>query len=122
VWCALAEAGESGERLIFADHHAVVFSPAASRSPFEMMVVPRQHASDFTAPTTGASPMRRQHLHALGAGRPAVQPLHTAPAGERLDQTFHWHWEIRSVSPASSVPPRGSEPGDAQLRKSCASG
>ena len=20
--------------------------------------------------------------------------LHTAPAGERLDQTFHWHWEI----------------------------
>ena len=20
--------------------------------------------------------------------------LHTAPAGERLDQTFHWHWEV----------------------------
>jgi UDPglucose--hexose-1-phosphate uridylyltransferase len=20
--------------------------------------------------------------------------LHTSPIGERLDQTFHWHWEI----------------------------
>jgi UDPglucose--hexose-1-phosphate uridylyltransferase len=20
--------------------------------------------------------------------------MHTAPAGQRLDQTFHWHWEL----------------------------
>ena len=101
VWCALAEAEEeSGERLILADHHAVVFSPAASRSPFEMMVVPRHHASDFTAlddeAIADAAATLQHTLHALDAlGDPPYNLfLHTAPAGERLDQTFHWHWEI----------------------------
>ena len=35
-------------------------------------------------------------LGALGAlGDPAYNLfLHTAPSGERLEQTFHWHWEL----------------------------
>jgi UDPglucose--hexose-1-phosphate uridylyltransferase len=101
VWCALAEAEEeNGERLVFGDHHAVVFTPAASRSAFEMMVVPREHNADFTtlddeAIVDVAATMQRA-LHALDAlGNPPYNLfLHTAPAGERLDQTFHWHWEI----------------------------
>lgn len=101
VWCALAEAEEeSGERLVLSDHHAVVFTPAASRSAFEMMVVPRAHASDFTtldddAIADAAATLQRA-LHALDAlGDPPYNLfLHTAPAGDRLDQTFHWHWEI----------------------------
>ncbi len=101
VWCALAEAEEeNGERLVLADHHAVVFTPAASRSPFEMMVVPRAHGSDFTvlddeAIADAAATLRRT-LHALDAlGDPPYNLfLHTAPAGDRLDQTFHWHWEV----------------------------
>jgi UDPglucose--hexose-1-phosphate uridylyltransferase len=101
VWCALAEAEEeSGERLIFSDHHAVVLAPAASRSAFEMMVVPRAHGADFTlldddaiADTTATL---QRALHALDAlGDPPYNLfLHTAPAGERLEGTFHWHWEI----------------------------
>jgi UDPglucose--hexose-1-phosphate uridylyltransferase len=77
-----------------------VFTPAASRSAFEMMVVPRQHAADFTqldddaiADTTATL---QRALHALDVlGDPPYNLfLHTSPAGERLDQTFHWHWEI----------------------------
>jgi UDPglucose--hexose-1-phosphate uridylyltransferase len=101
VWCALAEAEEEREeRLIVADHHAIVFAPAASRSAFEMMVVPRQHAADFTAldddAITDAAATLQRALHALDVlGDPPYNLfLHTAPAGERLDQTFHWHWEI----------------------------
>jgi len=101
VWCALAEAEEErGERLVFADHHAVVFAPAAGRSAFEMMVVPRAHAADFTAlddeSIGDAAATLQRALHALDAlGDPPYNLfLHTAPAGERLDQTFHWHWEI----------------------------
>jgi UDPglucose--hexose-1-phosphate uridylyltransferase len=101
VWCALAAAEEeSGERLIFADHHAVVFAPAASRSAFEMMVVPRAHAADFSAlddeAITDTTATLQRALHALDAlGDPPYNLfLHTSPAGERLDQTFHWHWEI----------------------------
>ena len=35
-------------------------------------------------------------LHALDAlGDPPYNLfLHTAPVGERLDETFHWHWEL----------------------------
>jgi UDPglucose--hexose-1-phosphate uridylyltransferase len=101
VWCALAEAEEeNGERLVFADHHAIVFTPAASRSAFEMMVVPRAHAADFTsidddaiADTTATLQRALQALDALG-NPPYNLFLHTSPAGERLDQTFHWHWEL----------------------------
>jgi UDPglucose--hexose-1-phosphate uridylyltransferase len=101
VWCAIAEAEEEREeRLVLADHHAVVFTPAASRSAFEMMVVPRQHAADFTAldddAITDTTATLQRALHALDAlGDPPYNLfLHTSPAGERLDQTFHWHWEI----------------------------
>ena len=101
VWCALAEAEEeSGERLIFADHHAIVFAPAASRSAFEMMVVPRAHAADFTAlddeAITDVTATLQRALLALDVlGDPPYNLfLHTSPAGERLEGTFHWHWEI----------------------------
>jgi UDPglucose--hexose-1-phosphate uridylyltransferase len=101
VWCALASAEEeNGERLVFSDHHAVVFAPAASRSAFEMMIVPRDHAADFTTLDDDAiadvTATLQRALHALDAlGDPPYNLfLHTSPAGERLDQTFHWHWEI----------------------------
>jgi UDPglucose--hexose-1-phosphate uridylyltransferase len=101
VWCALAEAEEeNGERLVFSDHQAVVFAPAASRSAFEMMVVPRTHAADFTAlddeAITDVTATLQRALLALDAlGDPPYNLfLHTAPAGERLEGTFHWHWEI----------------------------
>ena len=101
VWCALSSAEEErGERLVFSDHHAIVFTPGASRSAFEMMVVPRAHAADFTAldddGIAATTATLQRALHALDAlGDPPYNLfLHTAPAGERLDQTFHWHWEI----------------------------
>ncbi len=101
VWCALAEAEEeNGERLVFSDHHAVVFAPAASRSAFEMMVVPRSHSADFTAldddGLADATATLQRALHALDVlGNPPYNLfLHTSPAGERLEGTFHWHWEI----------------------------
>ena len=101
VWCALSESEEeNGERLVLADHHAIVFAPAASRSAFEMMVVPRAHTADFTSlddeAIVATTATLQRALHALDAlGNPPYNLfLHTSPAGERLDQTFHWHWEI----------------------------
>ena len=83
-----------------ADEHAVTFAPAASRSAFELMIVPRRHAADFTsledeaiAATAATLQAALRALDALG-DPPYNLFLHTAPVGERLDQTFHWHWEI----------------------------
>jgi len=101
VWCGLAKAEEeAGERLVFADEAFVVFAPAAARSAFELMIVPREHAADFTTldeDAIGACRATLQRaLQTLGAlGDPPYNLfLHTAPAGERIDQTFHWHWEL----------------------------
>jgi UDPglucose--hexose-1-phosphate uridylyltransferase len=101
VWCGLAATEEaSGERLVMADEHAVTFTPAASRSAFELMIVPRDHAADFTqlddAAIEQTSATLQRALHSLDAlGDPPYNLfLHTAPVGERIDQTFHWHWEI----------------------------
>jgi UDPglucose--hexose-1-phosphate uridylyltransferase len=101
VWCGLARAEEeAGERLVFADEAFVVFAPAAARSAFELMIVPREHAADFTGiddDAIGACRATLQRaLTALDAlGDPPYNLfLHTSPAGERLDQTFHWHWEL----------------------------
>lgn len=101
VWCGLARAEEeAGERLVFADEAFVVFAPAAARSAFELMIVPREHAADFTSideDAIGACRATLQRaLTALDAlGDPPYNLfLHTSPVGERLDQTFHWHWEL----------------------------
>ncbi len=101
VWCSLARSEEeAGERLVLAEERYVVFAPAASRSAFELMIVPRAHAADFTAldddDIAAATATLQRTLGALDAlGDPPYNLfLHTAPVGERLDQTYHWHWEL----------------------------
>ncbi|MGH2455981.1 MAG: hypothetical protein ACRDHD_06970 [Candidatus Limnocylindria bacterium] len=101
VWCGLARTEEeAGERLVLAEERFIVFAPAASRSAFELMIVPRTHAADFTglddddlAATAATLQRTLGALDALG-DPPYNLFLHTAPAGERLEQTFHWHWEL----------------------------
>jgi UDPglucose--hexose-1-phosphate uridylyltransferase len=65
-----------------------------------MVIVPREHAADFTTlddeAIAAVTATLQRALHALDAlGDPPYNLfLHSSPAGERLDQTFHWHWEI----------------------------
>ena len=64
------------------------------------MIVPREHAADFTTlgdeALAGAAATLQRALHALDAlGDPPYNLfLHTSPAGERHEGTFHWHWEL----------------------------
>lgn len=87
-------------RLVFEDAASVCFAPYASRSPFELWVVPRHHAADFgTASDTqlaSAADTLQSVLRLLGSlGPPAYNlVLHTAPLRQRVDETYHWHWEI----------------------------
>jgi UDPglucose--hexose-1-phosphate uridylyltransferase len=78
----------------------VAFAPYASRSPFEIWVVPRAHAADFGAAgdddLTSCAEMLQKALRLLGLldAPPYNLVLHTAPLRERVDATYHWHWEI----------------------------
>src|SRR5207249_2669365 len=51
-WCRLVvDETSRGERLVFEDETSVAFAPYASRSPFEVWIVPRRHDSDFSRAT-----------------------------------------------------------------------
>ena len=89
-----------GDRLVLEDAGSVCFAPYASRSPFELWVVPREHQSDFGRAgdgglTSAAEALQKvlRLLEVLDAP-PYNLVLHTAPLRERVDETYHWHWEI----------------------------
>jgi UDPglucose--hexose-1-phosphate uridylyltransferase len=88
------------DRLVFEDAASVCFAPYASRSPFELWVVPRHHQADFGKATdaqlTSAGETLQKVLRLLAVldGPPYNLVLHTAPLHERVDETYHWHWEI----------------------------
>jgi UDPglucose--hexose-1-phosphate uridylyltransferase len=87
-------------RLVFEDSASVCFAPYASRSPFELWVVPRHHAADFGTATdaqlVSAAATLQSVLRLLASlGPPAYNlVLHSAPLRERVEETYHWHWEI----------------------------
>jgi UDPglucose--hexose-1-phosphate uridylyltransferase len=89
-----------GVRLVWQDAASVAFAPFASRSPFEVWIVPRHHEADFgraiATEIRSTAEALRQVLGRLALldGPPYNLVLHTAPLRERVDQTYHWHWEI----------------------------
>ncbi len=101
-WCRLVRTEAiRPDRLIWQDTDSVAFAPFASRSPFEVWIVPRHHDADFGRATDGAvtaaGEALRQVLGALAAtldGPPYNLVLHTSPLREQVDATYHWHWEI----------------------------
>lgn len=101
-WCRLVrEEARTRERLFWEDTATVAFAPWGSRSPFEVWIVPREHQADFgradEAAVRATATALRNVLGALGASLdgPAYNlVLHTAPLRERVDATFHWHWEV----------------------------
>jgi len=101
AFCRLVEDEVAdGTRLVLEDAAAVAFAPYASRSPFELWVVPRHHAADFgtasDAQLVSAAETLQRVLRLLASldWPPYNLLLHTAPLRERVDETYHWHWEI----------------------------
>ena len=101
-WCRLVrDEQRRPERLIWQDDDTVAFAPFASRSPFEVWVVPRRHEADFSRTTdagiAATGEALRQVLGSLALtldGPPYNLVLHTSPLREQVDATYHWHWEI----------------------------
>ena len=100
-YCRLVrEEPRLGTRLIWQDRASVAFAPFASRSPFEIWIVPRRHAADFGAAAdadiASTAEALRQVLGRLACldGPPHNLVLHAAPLRERVDGTYHWHWEV----------------------------
>lgn len=89
------------DRLVWQDADSVAFAPWASRSPFEVWIVPRRHNADFSRATDADVRATAEALRNVLArlavsldGPPYNLLLHSAPLREQVDSTYHWHWEI----------------------------
>jgi UDPglucose--hexose-1-phosphate uridylyltransferase len=90
----LVEEVRRGERLVAIDEEAALVCPWASRSPFELRVIPRREQARFEDDEGGAA-MLRTAMRALAerfGGPPELNLwVRTAPRGA---ETFHWHVDI----------------------------
>jgi UDPglucose--hexose-1-phosphate uridylyltransferase len=90
----LVEEVRRRERLVAIDDEAALICPWASRSPFELRVIPRRESPSFERDETGAA-MIRTAMRVLAArfdGAPELNLwVRTAPHGA---EPFHWHVDI----------------------------
>jgi UDPglucose--hexose-1-phosphate uridylyltransferase len=90
----LVEEVRRGERLVAIDEEAALICPWASRSPFELRIVPRGGAGPFEEDTVGAA-MLSTALRALAerfGGSPQLNLwIRTAPGGA---DGLRWHIDI----------------------------
>ncbi len=99
---------ETQTRVAVETTHFVALAPFASRFPFELWILPKEHSSDFIQMTaTHRTDLARilkvtlSKLAQILQDPPFNTILHTAPfrreyAGywRTIDQDFHWHLEI----------------------------
>jgi UDPglucose--hexose-1-phosphate uridylyltransferase len=83
------------DRVVAIDDDAVLLAPYATRMPYELQLVPRDHTRSFAdAASTGAGLLHdgldrlRRHL---GAPPPLNLWVRTAPRGA---ESFHWHIDV----------------------------
>ena len=90
----LVEEVRRRERLVAIDDEAALVCPWASRSPFELRVIPRTPAPSFADDTAGTA-MIHTALHLLAQRFGSAPELNlwvrTAPRGT---DRFHWHVDI----------------------------
>lgn len=97
----LAQETAERERVVIEGVHFLSFCPYASRFPFEVWLVPKEHQPDF-------GQVRQEQVRDLAAvlrrtllkmslmikNIPYNMVLHTAPVNTREERHYHWHLEI----------------------------
>lgn len=88
-------------RVVCSNEHFVTISPFAPRTPFEMWVLPKEHASGFCTQSDEmllsladifSNTLKR--LESCIPGVPYNYVLHTQPLRSGELEHFHWHFEI----------------------------
>ncbi|HYS11484.1 MAG TPA: galactose-1-phosphate uridylyltransferase [Myxococcales bacterium] len=105
IWCDIvAQETRDRERMVLESEAALVLSPWAARSPFELWLLPRDHRSSFESATgnelRAVAEMLRTVLRKidLALEKPALNLfLHTMPLREPRNDFYHWHLELKPV-------------------------
>lgn len=91
------------KRIILESVHFLVYSPFASRYPFEVWIIPKNHSPDFdqiTEEEIGDLSVALQSLfvrfYKLLSDPPYSLTFHTSPVRSRFHRAeYHWHIETR---------------------------
>jgi UDPglucose--hexose-1-phosphate uridylyltransferase len=91
------------KRVILETVHFLVFSPFASRYPFEAWIVPKVHSPDFhrirdeeMRDLSSAIQTFFYGIHQLLSDPPYSLTVHTSPVQTRFHRPeYHWHIEVR---------------------------
>jgi len=101
LYCEMLDSERAhGRRILFETAAFIGFCPFASRFPFEICLVPKEHSPAFE--TTGSEQLRelafmlRQSLQRLAriVDAPFNYVIHSAPLQELRRECYHWHLEI----------------------------
>ena len=92
---------EMGDRIVFDSDHFLVICPFASRFPYEMCILPKQHASHFEVLSDNhvadLACVLRKTVACLEStlAEPTYNILiHTAPFDMPVLEHYHWHVEV----------------------------
>ena len=97
---------KSGQRIIAQNEHFTAFAPFASRTPYEITIMPRLHLPKFSETPDNLLPPLAEICRSVVAGLKNLLPkvnynliLHTAPVhsgddSSRVSDAYHWHFEI----------------------------
>ena len=90
------------DRVVIETESFVALSPWAARSPFELLILPKEHRSQLEESSpqelTGLADVLRLALRKLDRAldRPAYNFwIHTLPLRERPGPSYHWHLELK---------------------------
>lgn len=102
VFCDMAVAeAEDGRRKICENNDFIAFCPYASRSPFEIYIMPKAHSPQFIdlSPSEVESFSRilkevLEKVKKVLDNPPYNFIIHTAPVAEGQSKHYHWHLEL----------------------------
>jgi UDPglucose--hexose-1-phosphate uridylyltransferase len=102
IYCAMiAQEKALEERIISETEHFISFAPFASRSPFEIWILPKRHRASFAnisdVEKRDLAGVLRDTLSRLyhGLGDPDYNyMIHSAPYHEDPADYYHWHLQI----------------------------
>ena len=101
LYCEMLETERGdGRRIVVETAAFMAFCPFASRFPFEIWLMPKEHSPAFDAVAKKdlqqLAFMLRQSLQRLAriVEAPLNYVIHSAPLGEARRERYHWHLEI----------------------------
>ena len=102
VFCDIvAQELDQHVRIVEKTDQYIAFCPFASRFPFEIWILPREHCSHYNDMSENDMYSLARIVRSVGMklfqclGDPPFNLfLHTAPFGPKYDEYYHWHFEI----------------------------